>query len=253
MSSSPLSTLTKERSLPSPVYRCCLRPGCSEARFPRASPAVAPPTSTSGLPAVYCLRGVGILTFGISDSPLSYYRLFVVTGAVALQGPRAHVLDVLAAHRGYYVGVARPGVLSVVLGGLGRMIRMGVVEPQKPHVLLFGPLLELLYRERLDEKPPAALLLVRVLGPPHVHDDPDAATVYAHQRPGALFRIRLCGVLVDEVDVPRAYLERQATPPRSSRRGTCQPRRTRWWRRSPSLSPSRPEAPSRRRRRPRCR
>src|SRR5918997_7228295 len=105
------------------------------------------------------------------------------------------------------------------------MVRVGVVEPQEPHILLFGPLLEFLYRERLDEKPPASLLFVRVLGPPHVHDYPDAAAVYAHQRPGAFFRVRLRGMLVDEADVPRAYLERQATPPRSSRRGTCRPRR----------------------------
>src|SRR5215218_5734531 len=239
MSSSPLYTLTKERSVPSPVYRCCLRSGCSEARLPRASPAVTPPTSTSGLPAVYCLKGVGILTFGISRTPLSYYRLFVVTGTVVSQGPRAHVLDVLAAYRGYNVRVARPGMLAVVLRGLGRVVRVGMVEPQQPHVLLFGPLLEPLYRERLDEKPPAALLLMRVLGPPHVHDDPDAAAVDTDERAGALLRVSIFCVLVDTIDVPRAYLERQPTPPRSSRRGTCQPRRTIWLRRSQSLSLSR--------------
>src|SRR5215210_3727268 len=115
MSSSPLYTLTNERSLPSPVYRCCLRSGCSEARFSRASPAVAPPTSTSVLPPVYCLKGVGILTFGISKLLLlSYYWLFVVARAVVSEGPRAQVFHVLTAHRGYYVGVARPGVLAVV-------------------------------------------------------------------------------------------------------------------------------------------
>src|SRR5215210_7908399 len=122
MSSSPLYTLTNERSLPSPVYRCCLRSGCSAARFPRASPAVEPPTSTSGLPSVYCLRGVGILTLGISRVSLSYYGLFVVTGAVVSKRPRAHVFDVLGTQRGYHVGVTGPGVLAVVLGRFCRVV-----------------------------------------------------------------------------------------------------------------------------------
>ena len=98
-------------------------------------------------------------------------------------------------------------MLAVVLGRFSRVIRVRVVEPQKPHVLLFGPLLELLYRKRLDEKPAATLLLVRVLGLPHVHDDPDAA-VYADERTGALLRVRFFGMFVDAIDVPRAYLER---------------------------------------------
>src|SRR5215210_3957315 len=228
MSSSPLYTLTNERSLPSPVYRCCLRSGCSEARFPRASPAVAPPTSTSGLPAVYCLKGVGILTFGIFESPLSYYRLFFVTRAVISQAPRAHLFDVRAADGGYHVRVAGPGMLAVVLGRLGRVIGMRMVEAEQPHVSLFGLLLELLYGERLYEKPSAALLLVRVLGPPHVDDDPDAAAVDSDKRAGTLLGVGFYGVIVDPVHVPGAYLERQTTPPRSSRRGTCRPRRTGW-------------------------
>src|SRR5215207_743655 len=226
MSSSPLYTLTNERSLPSPVYRCCLRSGCSKARFPNASPAVAPPTSTSVLPPVYCLRGVGILTFGISQVSLSYDWLFVVTGTVVSEGPRAHVFHVLGAQRGYNVGVARPGVLAIVLGGFGRMVRMRVVEAKQPHVLLFGLLLELHYLERLYEKAAAALLLVCVLGPPHVDNDPDAAVVYTDQGAGTLLGVRFSGVVVNAVQVPGAYLERQPTPPRSSRRGTCRPRRT---------------------------
>src|SRR5919112_4506048 len=128
MSSSPLYTLTNERSLPSPVYRCCLRSGCSEARLPRASPAVAPPTSTSVLPAVYCLKGVGILTFGISESPLTYYRLFFVTRPVIFEAPRAHFFDVRARDGGYYVRVAGPGMGSVVLGRLGRVVGVRMVE-----------------------------------------------------------------------------------------------------------------------------
>src|ERR687885_2930659 len=119
MSSSPLYTLTKERSLPSPVYRCCLRSGYSAVRFPRVSPAVPPPTSISELPSVYCLRGVGILTFGIPvsfSSRLSVYDgLFVVARAVVAQHQRAHVLDLARAHRGDDVRVVGPGVLPIVL------------------------------------------------------------------------------------------------------------------------------------------
>src|ERR671921_43217 len=84
-----------------------------------------------------------------------------------------------------------------------------MVEAEQPHVLLVGPLLESLYLERLYEKAAAALLLVRVLGPPHVDDDPDAAIVYADQRPGTLLRIRFSGVVVNAVQISGAYLEWQ--------------------------------------------
>src|SRR5215210_7099917 len=103
-----------------------------------------------------------------------------------------------------------------------------MVEAEKPHVLLFGPLCELLYLERLYKKAAVALLLVRVLGLPHVDDDLDAAVVYADQRPGTLLRVRFSGVVVNAVQIPGAYLERQPTAPRNVRRGTCRPRRTGW-------------------------
>src|SRR5215212_3322308 len=103
-----------------------------------------------------------------------------------------------------------------------------MVEAEQPHVLLFGPLFELLYLERLYEKAAAALLLVRVLGPPHVDDDLDPAVVYTDQRAGTLLRIRFYGVIVDLAQVPGAYLERQPTAPRNARRGICRPHRTGW-------------------------
>src|SRR5687768_12632892 len=100
-----------------------------------------------------------------------------------------------------------------------------MIEAQQPHLLLFGLLLELLYLQRFDEEAAAALLLVRVLGPPHVDDDFDAAAVDADQRTGTLLRVRFSGVVVDLLQVSCAYLERQLTAPRSSRRGTCRPHR----------------------------
>src|SRR5215213_7997937 len=104
-----------------------------------------------------------------------------------------------------------------------------MVEAKQPHILLLlGLLLELLYFERLYEKAAAALLLVRILGPPHVHDDLHATAVDTDQRAGTLLRIRLLGVVVDLPQVPCTNLERQLTAPRSSRRGTCRPRRKGW-------------------------
>src|SRR5215213_4988433 len=103
-----------------------------------------------------------------------------------------------------------------------------MVEAEQPQVLLFGLFLELLYLQRLDEKAAAALFLVRVLGPPHVDDDLDAAAVDTDQRTGTLLRVRFSGVVVDLPQIPCAYLERQLTAPRSSRRGTCRPRRKGW-------------------------
>src|SRR5918995_1324526 len=102
-----------------------------------------------------------------------------------------------------------------------------MVEAEQPHVLLFGLLLESLYLERLDEEAAAALLLVRVLFPPH-DDDFDTAAVYADQRTGTLLRVRFSGVVVDLLQVSCAYLERQLTAPRSSLRGTCRPHRKGW-------------------------
>src|SRR5215212_1040688 len=84
-----------------------------------------------------------------------------------------------------------------------------MVEAEQPHALLFGLLFELLYLERLYEKAAATLLPVRVLGPPHVDDDPDAAVFYSDQRPCTLLRIRLSGVVVNAVQIPGAYLECQ--------------------------------------------
>src|ERR687896_248386 len=103
-----------------------------------------------------------------------------------------------------------------------------MVEAEQPHVLLVGPLLESLYLERLYEKAAAALLLVRVLGPPHVDDDLDAAAFDAYQRTGTLLRVRLFGVVVDLPQVSCAYLERQPSAPRSSGIGPCRPRRKGW-------------------------
>src|ERR671920_778227 len=71
----------------------------------------------------------------------------------------------------------------------------------------FGLLLEFLYFQRFDEKAAAALLLVRVLGPPHVGDDLDAAAVDTDKRTGTLLRVRFSGVIVDLPQVPCAYLE----------------------------------------------
>src|SRR5829696_2031594 len=88
-----------------------------------------------------------------------------------------------------------------------------MVEAEQPHVLLVGPLLESLYLERLYEKAAAALLLVRVLGPPHIDDDLDAAAFDADQRTGTLLRVRLFGVVVDLPQVPCAYLERHLLLP----------------------------------------
>src|SRR5918997_734452 len=128
-----------------------------------------------------------------------------------------------------------------------------MVEAEQPHVLLVGRLLESLYLGRLYEKAAAAPLLVRFLGPPHVDDDLDAAAFDADQRTGTLLRVRLFGVVVDLPQVPCAYLERQLTAPRSSRRGTCRRRRKERCRPYPTLSPSRPRAQSRPPRRPRVR
>src|SRR5918995_5671787 len=88
-----------------------------------------------------------------------------------------------------------------------------MVEAEQPHVLLVGPLLESLYLERLYEKAAAALLFVRVLGPPHVDDDLDAAAVDADQRAGTLLGVRFPGVVVDPPQIPCAYLERHLLLP----------------------------------------
>src|ERR671914_2000519 len=88
-----------------------------------------------------------------------------------------------------------------------------MVEAQQPHLLLFGLLLELLYLQRFDEEAAAALLLVRVLGPPHVDDDLDAAAVDTDQRAGTLLRVRFSGVVVDLPQIPCAYLERHLLLP----------------------------------------
>src|SRR5919199_5915305 len=222
MSSSPLYTLTKERSLPSPVYRCCLRSGYSAARFPRVSPAVPPPTSTSELPFVYCLKGVGILTFGIEvsfSSRLSEYdRLFVVVRAVVLEHPRAHVIDLVLAHGGDDVRVVRPGVLPVVLGGLGRVIRVRMVEPQEIHVQLPRPLLEPLYLQRLDEEAMPPVLVVGILCPPDVYHDLHLARVHPDEGAGALFGVGLFCVVVDVPHVPRPDLERHYSSQKLSER-----------------------------------
>src|SRR5215212_1480473 len=226
MSLSPTYTLTNERSLPSPVYRCCLRSGYSAARLPKVSPAVWPPTSSSALPPVYCLRGVGILTFGmlISFSRLSYDGLFVVARAIVPEYPRTHVLDLVFAHGGDDVRVVGPGVLPIVLGGAGRVIRVGVVEPEQVHVPLLRPLLELLYLQGLDEEATPPVLLVGVLSSPDVDHDLHLPRVDPDEGPGALLGVGLPGVVVDVPHVPSPDLERQrATPPRSSRRGTYPP------------------------------
>src|SRR5215216_5857234 len=89
-----------------------------------------------------------------------------------------------------------------------------MVEAEQPQVLLFGLFLELLYLQRLDEKAAAALFLVRVLGPPHVDDDLDAAAVDTDQRTGTLLRVRFSGVVVDLPQIPCAYLERQLLLPK---------------------------------------
>src|ERR671911_3038488 len=88
-----------------------------------------------------------------------------------------------------------------------------MVEAEKSHVLLFGQLLEPLSLQRLDEKAAAALLFVRVLGPPHVDDDLDAAAVDADQRAGTLLGVRFPGVVVDPPQIPCAYLERHLLLP----------------------------------------
>src|SRR5919107_1010802 len=88
-----------------------------------------------------------------------------------------------------------------------------MVEAEQPHVLLVGPLLESLYLQRLYEKAAAALLLVRVLGPPHVDHDLDAAAVDTDQRAGTLLGIRFSGVVVDLPQIPCAYLERHLLLP----------------------------------------
>src|SRR5215218_6003404 len=88
-----------------------------------------------------------------------------------------------------------------------------MVEAEQPQVLLFGLFLELLYLQRLDEKAAAALFLVRVLGPPHVDDDLDAAAVDTDQRTGTLLRVRFSGVVVDLPQIPCAYLERHLLLP----------------------------------------
>src|SRR5918993_4273330 len=88
-----------------------------------------------------------------------------------------------------------------------------MVEAEQSHLLLFGPLLESLYLQRLDEETAAALLLVRVLGPPHVEDDLDAAAVDADQRASTLLRIRFSGMIADLPQIPCAYLERHLLLP----------------------------------------
>src|SRR5215212_2889423 len=88
-----------------------------------------------------------------------------------------------------------------------------MVKAESAHVLLFGLLLEFLYFQRFDEKAAAALLLVRVLCPPHVDDDLDAAAVDTDKRTGTLLRVRFSGVVVDLPQVPCAYLERHLLLP----------------------------------------
>src|SRR5918999_2561044 len=88
-----------------------------------------------------------------------------------------------------------------------------MVEAEQPHILLLGMLLESLYLKRLDEKAAAALLLVSVLGPPHVDYDLDAAAVDADQRTCTLLRIRFSGVIADLPQIPCANLERHLLLP----------------------------------------
>src|SRR5919112_955364 len=89
-----------------------------------------------------------------------------------------------------------------------------MVEAEQAHVLLFGLLLESLYFQRFDEKAAAALLLVCVLGPPHVDDDLDATAVDTDKRTGTLLRVRFSSVVVDLPQVPCAYLERHLLLPK---------------------------------------
>jgi hypothetical protein len=91
------------------------------ARFPRA-PAVAADLDL-GVAAGVLPQGVGILTFGIQapSTCLTYDGLFVVARAVVLE-THERISSTFSADRGDYVRPARPGVLPVVLGGLGRVV-----------------------------------------------------------------------------------------------------------------------------------
>src|ERR687889_62337 len=89
-----------------------------------------------------------------------------------------------------------------------------MVEAEQAHVLLFGLLLESLYFRRFDKKAAPALLLMCVLGPPHVDDDLDAAAVDTDKRTGTLLGVRFSSVVVDLPQVPCSYLERHLLLPK---------------------------------------
>src|ERR671917_2511968 len=117
---------------------------------------------------------------------LAYDLIFLVARAVVLEYPRAHAFDPVLADGGDDVGVVGPGVLAVVLRGLGGMVGVGMIEPQEVHVPLPSALLELLYARRLDEEAARTLLLVGVLRAPDVDDYLHLAHVHTHDGPGTL-------------------------------------------------------------------
>src|SRR6185436_11597818 len=126
MSSSLRYTLTKFRSRPSSAYRCLRRPSYRVVRSASSSPTVAPLTSTDSFLSVNGRSGVGMLiVFGIC-------QLFLVEGGTILaQSPGRHVLRRAGANGNDDVREERQRVIEIVLRRPGRMIGMGMIEPEQ--------------------------------------------------------------------------------------------------------------------------
>src|SRR5687767_16040475 len=95
--------LTKLRSLPSALYRCCLRPPYFVVRFCSNSPIVLPSISTASCFSVNGLRGVGIrILVGIS------HVFFIEGRTIGFELPRRQGLIFTRHHRHDDVRKGRP-------------------------------------------------------------------------------------------------------------------------------------------------
>src|ERR1017187_1220150 len=134
MSSSFRYTLTKLRTLPSPLKICLRRSGNWAVSEFSTSPTVEPATVTESCFPVNCRRGVGIKTLAISVNQLLFRRF----GLVEVGQPAIGVVEFALLNREHHEGIPGAGIPQVRLRKIRVAVGVRMVDADQIHVALAG-------------------------------------------------------------------------------------------------------------------